>query len=170
MGLRFATALSAGRRLTPTLAMHITRRAVLAVCFAPAMAGAGATGPGSFENDDAWDWVNDCTRSAGPKAIAAAFRTVSGSYVEAPEASAAIAAAEVVAAARGKPGPGFPGELRDWLERQTRAEIAGLAPVAVKVIERIANGPGSELQTLWKQSKHYDRWQRNMQDLLARLQ
>ena len=114
--------------------------------------------------------MSDCTRSTGTRVIAAAFRKVSGAaYVEAPEASSAVAAAEVVAAARGKAGPGFPDDLRKWLQRQPNAEIVSLAPLAEKVVERIAEGPASELQSLWKQSKQYAHWQRNMQDLLARL-
>ena len=150
--------------------MHFTRRTILVALFVPAVAEAGATGPGSFENDDAWDWVSRCTRSTGTRAIAIAFRKVSGApFVEAPEASAAVAAAEVVAAARGKVGVGFPDDLREWLRHQPIADIASLSPLAVGVVEQIANGPGSELQSLWKESKQYAHWQRNMQDLRARL-
>ena len=63
----------------------------------------GAWGCGSFENDDAVDWVYEF-ESSGVAAVASALEHVSSiaedEYLEAPEASAAIAAAEIVAAAQ----------------------------------------------------------------------
>src|SRR2546430_16610875 len=63
---------------------------------------AGAWGDGNFENDDALDWVADCVKSATPVPVSAAIDgAVRSKYIEAPEGSAAVAAAEVVAAALG---------------------------------------------------------------------
>jgi hypothetical protein len=151
--------------------MHIQRRALLlAALWAPLVARAGAWGPGSFENDDALDWVADCVESKGPQAIAAALaQALDAHAVEAPQASSAIAAAEVVAAAGGRPNPKLPSELRGWLQHQSNDEIAKLAPRAVRAIDRIASEPSSELAALWKQSESYAAWQRSMQDLVARL-
>lgn len=63
----------------------------------------GARGCGSFENDDAADWVYEL-ESGGVAAVASALEQVSSvaedEYLEAHEASAAMAAAEIVAAGR----------------------------------------------------------------------
>jgi hypothetical protein len=151
--------------------MHFIRRTLLlAALLLPALVQAGAWGAGSFENDDALDWVNDCVRSTGPKVVASTlYVALDPKYLEAPEASSAIAAAEVVAAARGKPGARLPTEVQAWLRQQSQTEMAKLAPTAAKAVERILSGPESELQALWKESKDYSSWQRSMQDLLVRL-
>jgi hypothetical protein len=151
--------------------MLFTRRCILAIFLVPTLARAGAWGPGSFENDDALDWAAKCAGSSGTKMISAALEIAGRTaYLEAPEASSAIAAAEIVAAARGKPLATLPEELRRWLQRQSQADIVGFTTIALNVVESIANSPGSELQELWKESKQYASWQRNMQDLLERLQ
>jgi len=151
--------------------MYFPRHAFLiAVLLAPFAARAGAWGSGSFENDDALEWVADCVRTSGGSSVATALtRVADARYMEAPEASVAVAAAEVVAAARGKASPKLPPDLWAWLQKQPKAEIAELAPSALKAMERVARGPSSELATLWKQSESHFAWQQGMQDLLARL-
>src|SRR5215468_1909995 len=63
----------------------------------------GAWGHGSFENDDAADWVHEFELQ-GASAVVSALEYISRfpeeEYLEAPGASVAIAAAEIVAAAR----------------------------------------------------------------------
>lgn len=70
----------------------------------------GAWGSGSFDNDDALDWVNDLEGSKGTAVIEFALQAVldESDYLEAPECSAALCAAEVVAALKGAPGQGLP--------------------------------------------------------------
>lgn len=138
--------------------------------FLPFLAAAGAWNSGSFDNDDALDWVTDCTRTTGANAISSALKdAIKSKYLEAPEASYAIAAAEVVAAARGKPNPSLPKPLASWLQRQSQAEIAALAPTAIMAVSRIVSERDSELQELWKESKEYRFWLQHMHDLRARL-
>ncbi len=80
----------------------------------------------------------------------------------------AVAAAEVVAASKGRPSKSLPKELSAWLEQQQKAEIAKLAPVAAKAALRVLNGPKSELRELW-QEKEFPAWSGHMQSLIARL-
>lgn len=154
--------------------MHLNRRSIaclLMLLALPLRGVAGAWQAGSFENDDAMDWANDCARASGPGFLAATLEgAIEPAHLEAPEASAAVAAAEVIAAARGKPSASLPKSLGAWLQRQSAGEIAKLTPTASKAIDRILNGPGSELQDVWKRSASYDSWQRNMDDLQTRLQ
>jgi Domain of unknown function (DUF4259) len=76
----------------------------------------GAWGVGSFDNDDAADWLNDqLRRSADLRPIQTALDAVAQldptGYLEAPEASAAVAAAEVVAALAGDPAANLPSDV-----------------------------------------------------------
>jgi hypothetical protein len=83
---------------------------------------------------------------------------------------AAIAAAEVVAASKGKAIESLPKELASWLAQQEKGEISRLAPLATKAVSRILNGPKSELQELWQENKKdFPSWKGHMQNLLARL-
>lgn len=80
---------------------------------------AGAWGEGSFENDDALDWVATCSSSKSISPVRQSLeRALRGKYLKAPEASSAVAAAEVVAAAKGRPNPKLPAELAAWVKRQ----------------------------------------------------
>ena len=134
-------------------------------------AKAGAWEAGSFDNDDALDWASQCARSKGISLISATLNAaLTKNYLEAPECSAAVAAAEVVAASKGKAVNSLPKELASWVEQQQKGEIAKLAPVATKAVSRILNGPKSELQELWQENKKdFPSWKSHMQNLLARL-
>jgi hypothetical protein len=133
-------------------------------------AKAGAWESGSFDNDDALDWANECARSTGATFVSSTLNAaLKNGYIEVPESSAAIAAAEVVAAARGRGSETLPKDLKSWLANQSKDAISKLAPTASKAVSRILNGPQSELQELWKESKDFPTWQRNMNNLLARL-
>jgi len=151
---------------------QLNRRHLLAsfILALPVGASAGAWESGSFDNDDAMDWVAMCVRSKGASAVGKTLEaSLKPAYLEAPEASEAIAAAEVVAAARGKPNSKLPSTLATWLQGQSQKEIASLAPTASRAVDRILNAKGSELQELWKESKSYGVWQGHMRDLLMRL-
>jgi len=130
---------------------------------------AGAWGTGSFENDDALDWINECTGSQGKAALAAALEgALSADVVDAPEGATVVAAAEVVAAARGKRSATLPRALSAWLERQPRAQIAGLAPLAHKALARVGQPRSSELAQLWS-GQEAAKWKAQMAELAARL-
>lgn len=134
-------------------------------------AKAGAWKSGSFDNDDALDWAGQCARSKGTSLISATLNAalVDG-YLEAPECSAAVAAAEVVAASKGNSIKSLPKELVSWLDKQQKEEIAKLASIATKAVSRILNGPKSELQELWHENKKdFPVWKSQMQSLIARL-
>lgn len=134
------------------------------ICFA------GAWGAGSFDNDDALDWVNMCIESKGSKVVASALNAaLHSNSLDAPDGAAAVAAAEVVAAAGGKPGKIFPKELGNWLDRQPKQELAKLAPLARKALIRIKDPRVSELGQLWQESSD-KQWDSAIAELEKRLQ
>lgn len=131
---------------------------------------AGAWGPGTFDNDDALDWMQLCTESKGSAVVAATLETAMQSGVlEVPEGAAAVAAAEVVAAAKGKPGSALPKELSNWLSGQPKQEIAKLAPLAKKVLTKVLDPNMSELAQLSSVSPD-KQWVKAIAELEARLE
>lgn len=88
--------------------------------------------------------------------------------LEAPEGAAAVAAAELVAAAKGKPSKALPKELSDWLKLQPKQEIAKFAPVATKALIRVRNPEVSELRQAWDESSN-KQWISTVTELETRL-
>jgi hypothetical protein len=129
----------------------------------------GAWGAGIFENDDALDWLGDF-RAEGIQAAAAALADVlalKGEYLEAPLASRAVAAAEVVAAASGRPGANLPDDLTEWLASHQVPQSAELLRNASAALTRVM--AESELRDLWVDSEEFNAWEASLQDVLSRL-
>src|SRR5262249_13924060 len=87
-------------------------------------------------------------------------------YLEAPEASMGIAAAEVVAALLGKLAAKLPDEVTSWLVGKKPPKPA-LVKKAQRVVERILKD--SELKELWAESEDSAKWQQEIEGLLQRL-
>lgn len=130
----------------------------------------GAWGPGAFENDDASDWVweleDDTDASVLTEALSEIVDLDSDDYIEAPEACNALAAAEIVAAARGRHGVELPSEARAWIDRNAQLVDPSLLALAVVAVERISID--SELKELWDDAGNTE-WARLTAELLERL-
>jgi hypothetical protein len=129
----------------------------------------GATGAKNFENDDAADWVYDLTESNGTGLLAEAFGVVEKmDFADGPDSCIALAAAEVVAAAKGKPSSDLPDEIRTWLEDQENLDgFKKLDKRAAKVAKKVQ--AKSELRDLWEESDDWHNWQMAVEGLLKRL-
>jgi hypothetical protein len=129
----------------------------------------GAWGYGPFENDDAMDFVGDLETTTGTGHLSTILSLIEddrNEYVEAPESSSAIAAAEVVAALRGHPHPGLPEDVTRWVAQQA-GSYEGLAHDALRAVGRIAES--SELRELWEEADGFPSWQESIVDLIGRL-
>lgn len=129
----------------------------------------GAWGSDSFSNDDALDWVAEL-EAEGLPAAGAAFATVgelAADYLEAPLCSAALAAAEVVAALRGQPAPGLPEDVGAWVASHPSEPSGDLVAAARRAVDAIA--ARSELRELWDESPEAESWHAAVADLRARL-
>ena len=130
----------------------------------------GAWGPGVFENDDASDWVweleDDTDGSVIIEALSAVVDTPVDEQPEAPECSNALAAAEVVAAARGNRATELPSEASVWIQAHSDLVEPGLLALASGAVERIAID--SELKDLWEEAGD-EAWSAVVSDLLSRL-
>jgi hypothetical protein len=128
----------------------------------------GAWGSAVFENDGAEDWAGALLEEGRDQLIGEALGAVAEGSTEADECSAALAAAEVVAAARGWPARGFPKELKDWIAEADYRPTDGAKSLAVQAVRQVRDD--SELAELWKENaKEEKKWRAGLDDLLARL-
>jgi hypothetical protein len=147
----------------------------------------GAWGADSFQNDSALDWLGDlCERDdaslvqttlsrvvehGGTKQSSASFverlfgRRRRTDWLTAKVASQALAAAEVVAAWRGRPSATLPDNLLAWLQRNTSftQDIVPLAKQAVSIVKT-----NSELKDLWEEGD-VSKWKTAIENLEQRL-
>lgn len=129
----------------------------------------GAWGPGSFDNDEALDWLADATASDDPALLEAAFDQVdsSATTIDSTICAVAIAAAEVVAAIAGRPADDIPDDATAFSARFAHAfspTLLAKARVAVGLIRR-----ASELRDLWLDSSHFSDWESAVRHLEHRL-
>lgn len=129
-----------------------------------------AQGTGNFANDDATDWIYDLTESGGTDVLADAFSAIDSSdYPDLTDACIALAAGEVVAAAKGKPSPDLPGEIARWVGDHYKPEsIKKLDKRAAKAVKKVQMK--SELRDQWEESDEWHNWQMVVEGLLKRLQ
>lgn len=128
----------------------------------------GAWGIGNFQNDDAADWVDELERSEDVTTLFAALQEIqSNRYLEAPECSVALAAAEVVAALLGAAPSNLPDRVTEWV-RQRDVEVEhDLLALARRAVVRVRSE--SELRDLWAETNDFDKWEAGLEDLLRRL-
>jgi hypothetical protein len=107
----------------------------------------------------------------GWEAVSSAVRAVSAlpddEYLELTEASWAIAAAEVVAAAEDGDTSNLPEEVRAALAELGRMPDGSMIAEAQKAVARVLEQ--SELKELWQESDYYDQWREDVEALAARL-
>jgi hypothetical protein len=130
----------------------------------------GAWGRGSFENDSALDWLENAFKPGGAAAVEAALRYAAegpeDAYLDVDEASAVVAAAEFVAAARDGDVSRL-GVAGNYLAAH-RSALASphLVPVARQALDRVLRK--SELRDLWTEGPDQG-WLNEMNGLSARL-
>ena len=121
----------------------------------------GAWGTGAFDNDDAADWdqeFEDADQAIGLRLIADALGVAAAAdgsdYLEAPEGSRAVAAAEAVVWVNGHASgePAYNQTARDWIARTGPSSDARLTDLARRAVRRVAS-ENSELAELWDESE-----------------
>lgn len=127
----------------------------------------GAWGTGAFDNDAALDWVGEL-EDGGITAIESALdEAVRSSDLSAPTDVEAIAAAEVVAAAIGRPLPGLSEEIAALVAHVGPGVTPEHTARARTAVERVLNA--SELSELWAETDDADEWRGLVEDLIKRL-
>lgn len=129
----------------------------------------GAWDTGSFENDDALDWVVRLNKAPDTSVLHEAFASIlhANGHLEAPRCYYALAAAEVVAVLRGRPLPKLPHEVPTFVARVAASPSPELLEMAAKAVERVKTK--SELRDLWDESVDAKHWLAEIGDLQKRL-
>ncbi len=133
----------------------------------------GAWDSDNFANDDAADWLSELIDGESVEPIKETLADIldepPGDYLEAPECSCALAAAEIIAAALGRPAAEMPEEAMDWLNDHSRevADRVELLEMARRAVARIQEN--SELKDLWDEADSLDEWNQIQDNLKARL-
>ncbi|HKQ39367.1 MAG TPA: DUF4259 domain-containing protein [Verrucomicrobiae bacterium] len=129
----------------------------------------GAWGSGSFDNDDAGDWVWELADAEDTSILEKAFSRVleADGLLEAPDCTIGLAAAEVVAALRQCPAPKLPEEVATYVARIDTPPSADLVSSALRAVERIKTK--SELKELWEESDSRAEWHEAIAELEGRL-
>jgi hypothetical protein len=127
-------------------------------------------GTGSFENEDAQAWLPQLTSlSVGDLQPLLSRAADNDDYLEAPDASVAVVAAEAIAALKGEPAALTPKEIADWAlkaksDNTSELDLSGLA---LRATQRVRTN--SELKELWHEADGLNEWSANLRDLEKRL-
>lgn len=128
----------------------------------------GSWGTGSFENDDAKDWLATLSAVTPDDLMQILVRAAEDpEYLEAPAASVAVAAAEVVAAWSGSPASTVPREIVEWTKKDPQPPSPDLKAAAVRALERVRRN--SEVKDLWMEADGLNDWILAIRELQARL-
>ncbi|WNL48065.1 DUF4259 domain-containing protein [Dyella sp. BiH032] len=127
----------------------------------------------SFGNDDACDFaatVSEADDLSAVEAILDVIMQVGDGYLEAPEASQAIVAAEVIARLQGNWGlrDAYSQDVDAWVERTKIVPANELALKAKRALKRITTEP-SELLELWQEGDEGEKWLDAVRDLGRRV-
>ena len=133
----------------------------------------GAWSHESFGNDDACDWASQLEESDDLELIEStldAVLAVGSAYLEAPEASQAIAAIEAIARLQGNFGErnSSSESVDTWVSRMTLKPNEALVTKAHRVLGRIVSEP-SELLELWQEGDEGSSWLAVVEELKARV-
>ena len=133
---------------------------------------AGAWAVGTFENDDALDFIWEVQNGDPPEPLSSPFKHAhySNGYIEADLGARILAAAEAYAALNGKPSPNLPADFAKWLAKQQWGRDLKLVGDAENAVKMVLDTESSELAQLWQESPDdYRAWVKGVEDLLARL-
>jgi hypothetical protein len=140
--------------------------------------------PLPFDNDDAADWLSDLLEQDEVKPIADAFCAVTrpssygeDSYVEIPEACAAVAAAQVLCVVTNlsddvnvdrQDARELHASIRDWATQFAGRRLSEKwFSSAIQALSAAHSSSSSELYEVWMQSNQFDEWQKSIHDLVS---
>ena len=132
----------------------------------------GAWGADTFDNDTAGDWAYGLEAVDDLSLVRETFDhvlAVGDDYLDADEASEALAACEVIARLKGNFGVrnAYTEPVDNWVENHNSLSIAELINPALAVINRVLTAP-SELLELWEDEDATE-WRNAVEDLRKRV-
>ncbi len=136
----------------------------------------GAWGHGHFEDDSAWDFMDEIEEADDPKEVinTALDAAIETEYLESDDGNAVIVAATYVD--RQQNGTIFSSPDRDeplsvdtFPDRHPDVDFADLKNKAIQALQRLL-GDDSELNELWAENEElYPAWKQGIEALILRL-
>ena len=132
----------------------------------------GAWGVLAFDNDDSNDWAYDLDGVSDLSLVKSAFKQIEAlrsGYLEQGLACNALAACEVLARLRGRPGytNAYTDKVDQWVATHQIDPPMGLLARGEAAVVRIL-GPESELRELWEEAGDQE-WRAAVGDLRTRM-
>jgi Domain of unknown function (DUF4259) len=129
-------------------------------------------GTGSFENEDAQNFLGRLNSLGIDDIRQILSRADEQDYLEAPESSATVVAAEVVAAlvavAKDETSsPATPRQIFDWITQNQAGAPPDLVDLARRAVEKVRTN--SELKDLWLEAEGLNEWSAALRELKERL-
>ena len=126
---------------------------------------------GTFDNDDAADWLAELQATEDEAVLQAALEAADAGegYLEAPEGARILCACELVAALVGQAASDLPEIALEWVEHHSALDVSTLLPIARNGIDRVL-AVDSELEELWRENAdEYSAWRQSVLTLKDRL-
>jgi hypothetical protein len=133
----------------------------------------GAWGPGIFDDDAAYDFVEILQDTDDPvEVFSTAFETATGTdYLEYDDGHAVTVSAAYMDAVLNNTSYEMEDDeaLNFFKEKNKHLPLLSLKPLAVKALQRVLSDQ-SELHELWKENEElYPQWKQNIHSLIERL-
>lgn len=133
----------------------------------------GAWGHQAFDNDMANDWAYGLEETDDLSLVESAFAELEQGAddegLDSDLACNALAACEVLARLRGKPGyDAYTEKVDDWVKAHPIVPPPALIATANAAIDRVL-ADDSELRELWDESDEGDVWRKSVEELRSRL-
>jgi hypothetical protein len=127
----------------------------------------GAWGTGSFDNDDALDWLDELDDRGLDAVRDALSAAVDADEPGAAEGMRALAAAEVVATLAGRAPVDIPGEVTGWMAATGAEPTDELTVLALRAVDRV--GRAGALRDAWAATGELGAWEASLATLRMRL-
>lgn len=138
----------------------------------------GTWGPESFENDSAMDWLDDLVQldhdsfnfiiSTLERSISSEMIYYGDRFADTYNIDTAIAAAEIVAALKGRPHKNLTKTIGEWVNNHRNYGNQYMIDLAIAAVTRALEV--QEYRELWANPAIYDQWREVVSDLKIRLQ
>ena len=136
----------------------------------------GAWGHGHFEDDSAWDFMDEIEEADDPKEVidAALDTAINAEYLESDDGNAVIVAATYVDRQQNgtifsSPGRDEPLNVDTFPDRHPDVDFSDLKNKAIQALQRLLDDD-SELNELWSDNEElYPAWKQGVEVLIQRL-
>jgi len=130
----------------------------------------GAWGQGTFENDDALDWMSELEDMQDLSLVEEALDASDAEYLEAQEGCQILAASEIVLGLIGSARSGLPESAAEWIHNHRSLDATHLKAKAISALSALLS-ENSELKELWEESEaENEAWRLNIRQLQGALE